>query len=112
MASATGMPQSSVSRIWRAFGLRPHLAESFKLSPDPLSIDKVRDMVGLYVNPPDAAMVLCVDEKSQIQALGRTSPVLPLVPAHPSGAPTTTAGTAPPTSMPPWTWPRARWPPT
>ena len=80
MATATGMSQSAVSRIWRAFGLKPHLAESFKLSPDPLFIEKVRDIVGLYLDPPDAAMVLCVDEKSQIQALDRTSPVLPLLP--------------------------------
>jgi len=83
MAASTGMSQSAVSRIWRAFGLKPHLSESFKLSPDPLFIDKVRDIVGLYLNPPDAAIVLCVDEKSQIQALDRTSPVLPLVPGTP-----------------------------
>jgi transposase len=79
MAAATGMSQSAVSRIWRAFGLKPHLVESFKLSPDPLFIEKVRDIVGLYLNPPDAAVVLCVDEKSQIQALDRTAPVLPLL---------------------------------
>jgi transposase len=83
MASATGMSQSAVSRIWRAFGLKPHLVDSFKLSPDPLFIDKVRDIVGLYLNPPDAAVVLCVDEKSQIQALDRTAPVLPLIPGTP-----------------------------
>jgi len=83
MAQATGMSQSAVSRIWRAFGLKPHLAESFKLSPDPQFIDKVRDIVGLYLNPPDAAAVLCVDEKSQIQALDRTAPVLPLLPGTP-----------------------------
>ena len=80
MAAATGLNQTAISRIWRAFGLKPHLAESFKLSPDPLFIDKVRDVVGLYLNPPDAAVVLCVDEKSQIQALDRTAPVLPLMP--------------------------------
>lgn len=80
MAKATGMSQSAVSRIWRAFGLKPHLVESFKLSPDPLFIEKVRDIVGLYVNPPEGALVLCVDEKSQIQALDRTAPVLPLRP--------------------------------
>jgi transposase len=80
MAAATGMSQTAVSRIWRAFGLKPHLTDSFKLSPDPLFIDKVRDVVGLYLNPPDAAVVLCVDEKSQIQALDRTAPVLPLMP--------------------------------
>src|SRR2546428_12111202 len=80
MAAATGMSQSAVSRIWRAFGLKPHQSEAFKLSPDPQFIDKVRDVVGLYLNPPDAAVVLCVDEKSQIQALDRTAPVLPLMP--------------------------------
>ncbi len=80
MAQATGMSQTAISRIWRAFGLKPHQAESFKLSPDPQFIDKVRDIVGLYLNPPDAAVVLCVDEKSQIQALDRTAPVLPLMP--------------------------------
>lgn len=69
MAQATGMSQSSVSRIWRAFSLKPHLVDTFKLSPDPLFVDKVRDIVGLYLNPPDAALVLCVDEKTQVQAL-------------------------------------------
>ena len=83
LATATGMSQSAVSRIWRAFGLRPHLAESFKLSADPQFIDKVRDIVGLYLNPPDAAVVLCVDERSQIQALDRTAPILPLMPGCP-----------------------------
>jgi transposase len=83
LAASTGMTQSAVSRIWRAFGLKPHLVDSFKLSPDPLFIEKVRDVVGLYLNPPDAAVVLCVDEKSQIQALDRTAPVLPLLPGTP-----------------------------
>jgi len=83
LASATGMSQSAVSRIWRAFGLKPHLTETFKLSPDPQFIEKVRDVVGLYVNPPDAGVVLCVDEKSQIQALDRTAPVLALRPGTP-----------------------------
>ncbi|MCU1463625.1 MAG: family transposase [Acidimicrobiales bacterium] len=83
MAAATGMNQTAVSRIWRAFGLRPHRVEDFKLSPDPQFIDKVRDIVALYLNPPDAAVVLCVDEKSQIQALDRTAPVLPLMPGVP-----------------------------
>jgi transposase len=83
MAAATGMSQSAVSRIWRAFGLKPHLTQSFKLSPDPLFIEKVRDIVGLYLNPPDAAVVFCVDEKSQIQALDRSAPVLPLIPGTP-----------------------------
>src|SRR6059036_780999 len=80
MAAATGMSQSAVSRIWRAFGLRPHQTEAFKLSPDPQFIDKVRDIVGLYLNPPEAAVVLCVDEKAKIQALDRSAPVLPLMP--------------------------------
>ena len=84
MAKATGMSQSAVSRIWRAFGLKPHLVESFKLSPDPQFIDKLRDVVGLYLNPPDAAVVLCVDEKTQVQALDRTAPVLPLLPGTPA----------------------------
>lgn len=84
MAAATGMSQSAVSRIWRAFGLKPHQTETFKLSPDPHFIDKVRDIVGLYLNPPEAAVVLCVDEKSQIQALDRSAPVLPLMPGVPA----------------------------
>jgi transposase len=83
MAAATGLNQTAVSRIWRAFGLKPHRAESFKLSPDPQFIDKVRDIVGLYLNPPDAAVVLCVDEKSGIQALDRSAPILPLMPGVP-----------------------------
>ena len=77
------MSQSAVSRIWRAFGLKPHLVDTFKLSSDPLFVEKVRDVVGLYLNPPDGALVLCVDEKSQIQALDRTAPVLPLRPGRP-----------------------------
>lgn len=72
------MNQTGVSRIWRAFGLQPHRSETFKLSTDPLFIDKVRDIVGLYLAPPTRAVVLCVDEKSQIQALDRTQPLLPL----------------------------------
>jgi transposase len=83
MAQATGMSQTAVSRIWRAFALKPHQTETFKLSPDPQFIDKVRDIVGLYLNPPDAAVVLCVDEKSQIQALDRSAPMLPLMPGVP-----------------------------
>ena len=83
LARATGMSQSAVSRIWRAFGLKPHLVETFKLSNDPLFVEKVRDVVGLYLNPPEGALVLCVDEKSQIQALDRTAPVLPLRPGLP-----------------------------
>ena len=72
----------TISRIWRAFGLQPHRTETFKLSPDPLLIEKVRDIVGLYMNPPDRALVLCVDEKSQIQALDRTQPMLPMRPGQ------------------------------
>jgi len=83
MAKATGMSQATVSRIWRAFGLKPHLVDTFKLSNDPLFVDKVKDVVGLYLNPPEGALVLCVDEKSQIQALDRTAPVLPLRPGLP-----------------------------
>jgi transposase len=83
MARATGMSQTAIVRIWRAFGLKPHLDQAWKLSTDPQFIDKVRDVVGLYLNPPEAAVVLCVDEKSQIQALDRTAPVLPLLPTTP-----------------------------
>ena len=83
LARALGMNQTAVSRIWRAFGLKPHLTEAFKLSTDPQFIDKVRDIVGLYLNPPEAALVLCVDEKTQVQALDRTAPVLPLLPGSP-----------------------------
>ena len=83
MANKVGMSQTAISRIWRAFGLKPHQIEDFKLSPDPQFIDKVRDVVGMYLNPPDAAVVLCVDEKTQIQALDRTSPILPMMPGVP-----------------------------
>jgi transposase len=82
MAKATGLSQSTTSRIWRAFSLAPHRSVTFKLSRDPLFIDKVRDIVGLYLNPPDRALVLCVDEKSQIQALDRTAPLLPMRPGQ------------------------------
>jgi transposase len=83
LARTLGMNQTAVSRIWRAFGLKPHLTEAFKLSTDPQFIDKVRDVVGLYLNPPEAALVLCVDEKTQVQAVDRTAPVLPLLPGTP-----------------------------
>src|ERR1700756_1344844 len=82
MARHSGISTSSVGRIWRAFGLQPHRAETFKLSQDPLFVDKVRDIVGLYLNPPDHALVPCVDEKSQIQALDRTQPLLPMRPGQ------------------------------
>ena len=83
LAQKLNVSQSTVSRVWRAFGLQPHRVETFKLSTDPLFVDKVRDIVGLYMNPPTKAMVLCVDEKSQIQALDRTQPLLPLAPGLP-----------------------------
>ena len=82
MASATGMTRQSVHRIWKAFGLQPHRTETFKLSTDPQLIEKVRDIVGLYLNPPERALVLCADEKSQIQALDRTQPTLPMRPGQ------------------------------
>jgi len=82
MAKACGLSQTAVSRIWRAFVLQPHRTETFKLSKDPLFIEKVRDIVGLYLNPPDKALVLCTDEKSQIQALDRTQPLLPMRPGQ------------------------------
>jgi transposase len=82
MAKATGFSHMTISRVWRAFGLQPHRTETFKMSPDPLLIPKVRDIVGLYLHPPDHAVVLCVDEKSQIQALDRTAPLLPLRPGQ------------------------------
>ena len=82
MAKACGMSQSAVSRIWRAFALQPHRTETFKLSKDPLFIEKVRDVVGLYLAPPQRAVVFCVDEKSQIQALNRTQPLLPMRPGQ------------------------------
>jgi transposase len=86
LARQLGMSQSAISRIWRAFGLKPHLVDTFKLSTDPQFIDKVRDVVGLYLNPPQAALLLCVDEKTSVQALDRTAPVLPLLPGIPQRA--------------------------
>jgi transposase len=83
MARQSGMSQTTVRRIWRAFGLKPHLTETFKLSSDPQFIEKVRDVVGLYLDPPEHAVVLCVDEKPQVQALDRTQPILPLRPGVP-----------------------------
>jgi transposase len=84
MARKTGLSQTAVVRIWRAFGLQPHRVENFKLSKDPQFVEKVRDIAGLYLNPPDRAIVLCVDEKSQVQALNRTQPILPLAPGVPA----------------------------
>jgi len=86
MAREVGLTQSAVLRIWKAFGLQPHRQQTWKLSKDPQFIDKVRDVVGLYLNPPERAVVLCVDEKSQIQALDRTAPILPMLPGTPERA--------------------------
>jgi transposase len=83
MAARTGLSRTTIGRIWRDFGLKPHRAETFKLSKDPLFVEKVVDVVGLYHNPPERAVVLCVDEKSQIQALNRSQPVLPMMPGMP-----------------------------
>src|SRR3954467_1582223 len=83
MAAESGLSESTVGRIWRAFGLKPHLVDGFKLSTDPLFVEKVRDVVGLYLDPPERALVLCVDEKSGIQALDRSAPVLPMMPGMP-----------------------------
>ena len=86
MAEHLGLSQSMVSRVWRAFGLAPHKQDSWKLSKDPLFVAKVRDVVGLYLNPPERALVLCVDDKTQIQALNRTAPVFPMLPGAPARA--------------------------
>jgi transposase len=86
MAREVGLTQSAVHRIWKAFGLQPHRRESWKLSKDPLFVAKVRDVVGLYLDPPERAVVLCVDEKSQIQALDRSAPILPMLPGTPERA--------------------------
>ena len=83
MAERSGLSKSSIGRIWKAFELKPHRAESFKLSNDPLFVDKVFDVVGLYANPPEGAVVLCVDEKSQVQALARSQPAFPMMPGMP-----------------------------
>jgi len=83
MGRRSGLSNESISRIWRTFGLQPHRTETFQLSTDPQFVDKVRDVVGLYVSPPQNALVLCIDEKSQIQALERSQPVLPLAPGQP-----------------------------
>jgi transposase len=83
MAAQTGLSKSTIGRIWREFRLKPHLADTFKLSSDPLFVQKVRDVVGLYLDPPERALVLCVDEKSGIQALDRSAPVLPMMPGMP-----------------------------
>jgi transposase len=86
LAAELGLTQSAVHRIWKAFGLQPHRQETWKLSKDPQFVDKVKDVVGLYLDPPERAVVLCVDEKSQIQALDRTAPILPMLPGVPQRA--------------------------
>jgi transcriptional regulator with XRE-family HTH domain len=86
LAAELGLSQSAVSRIWRAFGLQPHRAETWKLSRDPRFIDKARDVVGLYLDPPERAVVLCVDVRSQIEALDPTAPILPMLPGTPQRA--------------------------
>ena len=83
MATESGLSKSTIGRIWKAFRLQPHLVDTFKISNDPLFMEKVRDVVGLYLDPPENALVLCVDEKSQIQALDRSAPVLPMMPGMP-----------------------------
>ena len=101
MAKAVDLSRMAISRIWRAFGLQPHRSETFKLSPDPLLVDKVRDIVGLYLNPPEHAAVFCVDEKPQIQALDRTrNRSCRCGPAKSSGARMTMTGMARPPSSP------------
>jgi transposase len=107
MAQVGGVSQSTVSRVWRAFGLQPHRVEHWKLSKDPLFVEKVKDIVGLYLDPPERALVLCGDEKSQIQALDRTAPTLPMLPGTPESR-TTTSATAPRACSRRLTPPRAR----
>jgi transposase len=110
MAAAVGHAPSTIHRIWRAFGLQPHRTETFKLSSDPLFVDKVRDIVGLYLAPPERALVLCVDEKSQVQALDRSQPLLPMRPGQPErrSHDYTRHPGAPRRCSPPSTWRPAR----
>ncbi|WP_245007892.1 hypothetical protein [Nocardia nova] len=96
IAERSGLSKSRIRRIWRRFELKPHLSHGFKISTDPLFVEKVVDIVGLYHNPPARADVLCVDEKSQMQALDRSQPVLPMMPGMPERRTTTTLGTARP----------------
>ncbi len=107
MAQKSGLSHTTISRIWRAFALQPHRTETFKLSADPLFVEKVRDIVGLYLNPPDRALVLCVDEKSQIQALDRTRPLLPVCAGnHFHTCPLSVRGSSTPSRT---TWRNTRW---
>ncbi len=107
MAERSGLSRSTIGRIWRDFELKPHRADTFKLSNDPLFVEKVVDVVGLYHDPPERAVVLCVDEKSQIQALDRSQPVLPMMPGMPSGERMITCGTGSPACSPRSTSPMA-----
>ena len=100
MAAETGFSHTTIRRMWVAFGLQPHRSETFKLSNDPLFVDKVRDIVGLYLSPPNRALVLSIDEKSQIQALNREQPVLPMMPGVPNVARTATCGMVRPHCLP------------
>ncbi len=108
MAREMDLSQTAVARIWCAFGLQPHRQETFKLSSDPLFVEKARDIVGLYLDPPLKAMVLCVDEKSQIQALDRRQPILPLAPGIPKRRTTTTCARERRPCSRHWTSPPAR----
>src|SRR4051812_46119618 len=109
MAAACGLSPATVQRIWRASGLKPHRTEGFALSSDPEFAAKVRDIVGLYLNPPDRALVLCVDEKTEMQALERTQPVLPMRPGQPERRSSDYIVMARPRCSPPWTCGWARW---
>ena len=100
LAGQLGISRTMVHRVWQRHDVQPHRVERFKLSNDPRFAEKVRDIVGLYLNPPDRALVLCIDEKSQIQAFDRTAPLLPLRPVCPSVRRMTTSGTAPPRCAP------------
>jgi len=104
-AQVNGISKSTVHRLFQAFAVQPHRTRTFKLSSDPFFIEKVRDIVGLYLNPPDHALVLCVDEKSQIQALNRTQPVLPMGLGYVEGSPTTISATGRLLCLPRWTSP-------
>jgi hypothetical protein len=105
MATASGYSHTTIRRIWTAFGLQPHRSQSFKLSSDPLFVDKVLDIVGLYLSPPNRALVLSVDEKSQIQALDREQPVLPMMPGIPERRTIPMSATAQPPCLQPSTSP-------
>jgi transposase len=106
LGAELGISFASVARIWRKWGLQPWRTETFTFSTDPELDVKIRDVVGLYMNPPEKAVVLCIDEKTQVQALDRTAPILPIRPGVPENRPTTTSVTEPPPCSP-----RSRWPP-